>query len=243
MFRIILFLLLLLPANVFAYECNKEIDKLSSEYEIPIICKKSSVGNKKPAQQFDEVEELLLQDTSKVFASFLRSYEKKFIKSKLEKIYIFSNIKYRGSRVAGLSNGQEIWISIKEYAIIFYTHIHLLETLHHEFSSNIYRNYPQRHLWSELSDYGDDDILLNKCLNDINFSTSTSPKLLSQGFLINYSKTNEENDFNVFAEYLFTKNELLLEAKKTYPKINLKLEMLKRFYRNAGYTGKFPDET
>jgi len=38
MFRIILFLLLLLPANVFAYECSKEMDEYSKELKIKIFC-------------------------------------------------------------------------------------------------------------------------------------------------------------------------------------------------------------
>ena len=55
--------------------------------------------------------------------------------------------------------------------------------------------------------------------------------------------TNDENDFNVYAETLFTEPEKLKKLKATYPNVKIKLEKLKEFYRELGFKGKFPDET
>ena len=81
MIRIILFLLLILPTKLLAYECNKEIDNISEKYQIPIFCKKSSLIGLLPIKYFDEVDKKLLEQTTPTFTAFFGSYEKKFLKN------------------------------------------------------------------------------------------------------------------------------------------------------------------
>lgn len=51
-----------------------------------------------------------------------------------------------------------------------------------------------------------------------------------QGFLSNYSLSNLENDFNVFAEVALTEPGRLKELSAEYPRIRQKTTMLMEFY-------------
>ena len=83
---------------------------------------------------------------------------------------------------------------------------------------------------------------LRKCLEDTVFAREINDELLKNGFLNNYSMTDSENDFNVFAEEMFTEP-VKLERKETkYYSIRQKTNLLKKIYIEAGFTGKFPDE-
>ena len=75
------------------------------------------------------------------------------------------------------------------------------------------------------------------------FSRETNQKLLDEGFVYNYGKTNPENDFNTYAELLFTDPQKFKSFANSSSLVRKKLNYLKNIYRNAGYTGKFPDET
>lgn len=245
MFRIILFLLLLLPTKVFAYECNSEIDNISKEYQIKIYCNPSTslkniVAN--VAGNYPNPKEL--KEFVPFLKSFLNSYPKNFVKNRLQNLFLLSNLSLEGQEVAGLSNGKNVWIKIQKYTgeySDFY-----LTALHHEFSSNILKsNYSQRLSWSKFSEkkYDKSDDYLNKNIKDFYFSRETSQTILAEGFVYNYGKTDPENDFNTYAELLFVKTQKLENFANTYSLVKRKLEFLKIIYRNAGYTGKFPDET
>ena len=243
MFRIILFLLLLLPTNVFAYECSKEMDEYSKELKIKIFCNPNEhelmsdqIKGNIPKQA--EVNKFL-----PALKEFVSSYDISFIRKNIDEFFLLDTLKYQGNDVGGLSNGKKIYISVEDLGYNYY--IIYLKALHHEFSSNILKSsaYEQYLIWKNISaDYYETaKSFFLRCINNVSFAKLSDDGIYAGGFIINYGKTNAENDFNTYAEYLFTNPAKINELKK-YEKIKTKINLLKKMYRILGYTGKFPDE-
>ena len=86
MFRIILFLLLVLPVNVFGYECNQEIDKISKEYRIRISCSPEEIESfhvrgKKPSQSY-------LEQFTPYLKNFINSYNSEILKRQIGRAHV-----------------------------------------------------------------------------------------------------------------------------------------------------------
>ena len=63
---------------------------------------------------------------------------------------------------------------------------------------------------------------------------NTNSSLFNKGFLSQYSRTSYENDFNMYAEFLFINREYLQSLSRKYPLINLKYQAVKKFYADLG---------
>lgn len=241
MFRFLIALSLLIPNFGYAYECNKEIDELSKVYQIQIICKENK-NSFYESISYKRSRQYLIDDVYPYLKKFLLGYDKSVVKNNINELVLAENVKLKGKDVGGLSNGSKIIICLDDYSNKEYTYLFILN---HEFSSNILYNasYDNRIAWREVSALYDNTyeyLVLN--LNSFDFSRQTSEKLLNDGLLTNYSATNKENDFNVYAEKVFSGEKVLYRYKNQYPKVAKKLKLFKQIYREAGYTGKFPDE-
>lgn len=238
-------LLLLFSSTAFGYECNEEIDNLSKEYKIPIYCKLASIEYDGDPEM-EEAEQELIDKATFALRSFLDSYDKRFLfKAKLTGIFIFKNIKYLDSKVGGFSDGENIWLSLRDIPQES-CNTKYVKVLHHEFSSNIYNqvSYVKKLVWKKLSHaYHFTVNFLKKCLSDPKYAFETTEDILEKGFLRNYSMTNDENDFNIYAEMLFARPQEIKTLKEKYPNVKIKLDKLKEYYRELGFKGKFPDET
>lgn len=238
-------LLLLFSSTAFGYECNEDIDNLSKEYRIPIYCKLASIEYD-GTPEMEEAEQELIDKATFAVRAFLDSYDKRFLfKAKLTGIFLFKNIKYLDSKIGGFSDGENIWLSLRDISQES-CNIKYAKVLHHEFSSNIYSqvSYVKKLVWKKLSyAYHFTVNFLKKCLNDPEYAFQTTEDLLEKGFLRNYSMTNDENDFNIYAEILFARPQEIKGLKEKYPNVKIKLDKLKEYYRELGFKGKFPDET
>jgi hypothetical protein len=104
--------------------------------------------------------------------------------------------------------------------------------------------YREKNEWLSISNsYDNSSEYMAKCLNSTTFYRQNSETILRQGFLSNYGLTCPENDFNVYAERLFGKDENLKVWMRNYPKVKEKVDLMKKLYRKAGFKGNFPDET
>jgi len=235
--------LLLIPNLSYAHQCNEKLDNLSKQYDIPIICKSSSVEDGKRFIYKNPELGLIERSTPSIYR-FLNSYDKEFLKKHLKRIYLFENLKYLNVDVGGLSDGNDIWVCLDNYTSPLeevYARI-----IHHEFSSNIYKSVPfyKRLSWKNLGvGYDTSMEFLKKCLQNHSFAIQVTEYLLQNGFLKNYSRTNDENDFNVYAETLYSSPFTLKALSKKYHLIKIKLQKVKEFYKDAGLRGTFPDET
>lgn len=245
MFRILLFLSFLIPNLCLAYECNKDIDHLSEQSGVKILCDIEKI-NMPSRTVAEEVGKRKLNDAVPALKSFFSSYNSTFLEKNIVSINLVSDIRVSSVEVGGLSNGREIFLNVRTYSSRQYETFAYLETLHHEFSSNVFKNVPQyfRKNWKLISDsYDYSRSYYLKCLQDVSFAEGVTEQNLELGYMENYSLTNEENDFNTYAEKLFTKNPTLLKNSKNYQIIRKKLNHLKTMYRYLGFVGNFPDET
>jgi hypothetical protein len=245
--NILISILFLLPTTSYAYECNEQIDNLSKEYNIPIHCKIGSFRFVNEDIKGRQASQYLLDGVYKGLNKFFAVYGKTFLKKNIDEIILLEDLKYSENDVGGLSDGEKIYIGLDDYSEYNgYRDYVYFKNLNHEFSSNILKNAPfyKRAIWKKMAYiYDSSRNYLFKCLSNSDFAKQSSEYLLENGILSNYGLTGDENDFNVYAERLFTKDITLLNAKKHYEKVRKKLEMLKEFYRSAGFVGNFPDET
>ena len=244
MFRIILVLLLLLPANVFAYECTKEIDLLSKESKIKVSCDPSKTYNYSSNITGTRASNDKLDIFYPYLKKFIVSYDTPFLRKHIEEIILVENLRKNEIDIGGLSDGRKIFVCLDNYSGDL-TEVYL-RILHHEFSSDVFKanEYELILNWKSFSreKYNFTSEFNRRCLNNFYFAYDYNESINSDGFIYNYGKTNEENDFNTYAETLFIRTDFM-KSLKSYPKINKKLQLFKQFYRNAGFKGKFPDET
>jgi hypothetical protein len=247
MFRFLVVLALMLPGFAYGYECSKEIDRLSYEYNVPIHCKLSSIRNLNSSVTGQQADEVLIGGIYNALNKLFITHGKDFLSNNIEEIVLLRKLSLNGQEVGGLSDGSKIYMCLDYYTNIenYRDNTYYID-LNHEFSSNILSkmSYAKKLIWRIGFDMYDHSVeYLKKCLTNRTFSRYVSETLLRNGFLANYSLTNMENDFNVYAEKLFSGDQELLKFKKEYPNVARKLSLLKEAYRDAGFKGKFPDET
>ena len=174
-----------------------------------------------------------VDDTASAIMMFLSSYPKEVRKEYLQNIYLLSKLRCGEMPFGGTCSDKSIYVSVYTY----FNSQNVLNILHHEFSSVLWRH---NKLLMTKADIGmisgyaayDPDSLL-QCLKEGN-CRAEKEELLKEGFLVAYGKTNIENDFNVYAEYLFTKKEHLTKLAKKYPLVNEKVKLFKKFYADLG---------
>jgi hypothetical protein len=245
--KLLILILLLIPSLSFAYECNKEIDSISKQYKIKIICNTEQIPNGfiRNVSGKTITRNYLLDDFYPLLKTFLEIYPKQFLQKRIQFIGLFEDLTLDGNFVGGLTNGKHIYIRIGDYGSK--TSKFYLMALNHEFSSNVFKTatFHKIYSWNKLSEkyYDRSNEFFLKNVKNYDFSRQNNSTILSQGFVFFYGKTDEENDFNTYAECLF-RNDLNLKLySNKYPIIKQKLDLLKEFYREAGFTGNFPDET
>ena len=164
---------------------------------------------------------------------FINSYPKEITEKYLQNIYLLSDFYCDDMQMGGTCSDKSIYVMVYTYTSTKW----LSEALHHEFSSILWRHnmfHMTKANIGMISGYAAyDPNSLKDCLNKDGCREETE-QLLRQGFLLAYGKTNIENDFNVYAEYLFTKKEHLETLAKKYPLVNQKVKLFKKFYADIG---------
>lgn len=169
-----------------------------------------------------------------VIEYFLATFDKKLILDNLNSIYLTKELSFRGKEYGGTYSYNCIYVNIQnlenEYLMSY-----ALMTLFHEFSSVLLYNFneysPEKE-WVKINDPGFRysghaiNVLHQDNLHDQN------EEYYQSGFLIEYCKTNFENDFNVYAQWYFTKKEKLVELASKYEKIKLKYDLFDGFINN-----------
>lgn len=166
----------------------------------------------------------------------LTKYPAKLIKSDLHAIALSSSLSLYGIEYGGSNSGKRIYMTVlsPEQG---YTDEYIKRTIHHEFSSILIRDhkFPLREWRAALPegvrylDSIDKEVKTIEVGRDISLA---SRKLLEQGFLSSYGRTNYINDVNTYAELLFVEpNKIKLLANK-YRIIGIKYNLLIEFYKN-----------
>ncbi|MFN8575672.1 MAG: putative zinc-binding metallopeptidase [Candidatus Sericytochromatia bacterium] len=105
------------------------------------------------------------------------------------------------------------------------------KTFHHEVSSILLRNNSDkfdRYDWNKLS-RGASTSSANAINHGLN-STKYNPELFSKGFLTDYSMSNAENDFNMYAENIFAGGKEFWDIVDSNPIVKEKTDIVINFY-------------
>jgi hypothetical protein len=182
--------------------------------------------------------------TVELIEAFLARYPPALIRTNLHHIYLLGRLVVYGRRFGGTCSEDSIYLA-NEGLGAGYSSGFLTATLHHEFSSMLYLNYePPNEQWNNVNGkgwqyagYGSAfDVLERVDLHE------RSEQLHSQGFLTKYAQTSLEEDFNTFAESLFTEPLWLISAASQHEKIWLKLKLITAFYRKLGVQFQVTDD-
>ena len=173
--------------------------------------------------EYSEAERMV-----KIIDDCLSQYSDIFLSSNLEDIFLLKRLYFYDMSFGGTSSNTGIYITNDRYSNEF-----LLARLHSEFSSILYRNYSSlfpfeewnRINSSEFEYVGSGVDLLGQ--DDLYGQTE---ELLINGFLVKYSASSMENDFNMIVDWIFTKPNELHELIQNYDKIREKYNLVIRFY-------------
>lgn len=162
----------------------------------------------------------------------LTTYPKGFVSKFINAIYISGPMLMEGAEAGGTYSRNSIILSnISDKNGTNFNYENSLRGVHHELSSLIYLRSPFVNLaWQGL---------LPESWNPTssNYEALTQDRSIGpdyeNGFLSTYSKTNIENDFNIFAEFAFSEPEKLRDLAAKYPTIAKKLSLFITAYKQV----------
>jgi len=107
--------------------------------------------------------------------------------------------------------------------------------MHHEFSHILFfHNSFPTHEWEKVNPTGWTYIGSGWDLIGKRRTSARSPERLEKGFLEKYAEASLEEDFSVFAEWIFTRPDQLAEYASRYERIQRKADISAAFYRRIG---------
>lgn len=172
------------------------------------------------------------QDTAAILEAFYK-YPIGVLQKNIAHIYIVGKLSFNNQRFTGTNSSDDIFIGSEG-------NLEIEKTFHHEFSSILLRNYADFSLemkWKELSPgirNGNSASAVKAGFSSVN----TDSVLLTKGYLSPYSLSNWENDFNMYAENLFTAGRAFWQMADKNPIVTAKLKLVVQFYHSvwSGYT-------
>jgi len=156
------------------------------------------------------------------------------LEKELKNVYIVGTLKFNRQSFTGTNSRTDIYI-------VGGNQQETEKTFHHEFSSILLRNYAgydfQLH-WKKISPEllgGNSAAAVKAGYN----SVALNEGLMEKGYLTAYSLSNWENDFNMYAENIFSGGKQFWQLADKYPKAMEKVKLVIRFYEEkiwAGFT-------
>lgn len=160
----------------------------------------------------------------------LAKYPPALVRQNLKRVQVVRELRFSGVQAAGTNSLDTIFVADDGESDAF-----LEETLHHEFSSILLRNYAERFpeaAWKGLAPadfrYGESGVDAIKAHHD---SLEYDDRLNAQGFLHEYAQASLEDDFNSISEKLFGNDPRFWEIAGRHSKIAAKAALAMRFYR------------
>lgn len=172
---------------------------------------------------------------------FLSKYSKSILKKNLMDIYLLGGLKFYGKSYGGTNSTSALYVR-SEGKSKGYRNSYLLGTMHHEFSSILLRNYKDEFpsdAWKAANPegwkyFGTGEGMLGQ--KDLFLE---SEELLSRGFLVKYSQSSLEEDFNMLVGWAFAKPKRLQDLASKHERVNKKCLLMTDFYKKIGATDYF----
>jgi len=162
-----------------------------------------------------------------IIETFLSKYPREVIWKNLSDIYLLGKLEFYGRSYGGTYINSAIYIQSQG------TNDSLVGIMHAEFSSILFHNYEfPKEKWEAANESGwkytgtGFEILGRKDSYDL------SEELFSKGFLVKYSQSSLENDFNMFVQWAFLEPPILQNLASKYERINKKYQLMIQFYKS-----------
>jgi len=172
-----------------------------------------------------------LRSTLPLVEKFLSKYPQEVIHRNLTDIFLLGTLEFSGKRYGGTYIDSAIYISTGGF--FTYSGSSLIGVMHAEFSSILLHNYKfpseeweavnkptWRYLGSGFEMLGRDEVY------------NQTDELFDNGFLEGYSQASLEEDFNIFAAWVFTKPHRLRELTSKHERLRKKYYLVMKFYKS-----------
>lgn len=183
-------------------------------------------------------EPMLKSETSRtinVMNTALSKYPSALLSQNLDAIYFLSQMKFFDVAYGGTNSNTNVYL-VNNGKSLGYSDKYLEQTFHHEFSSILFRNFPQyldTSEWKKFNErgfeYNDPENGVGAIRNNLS-SQDLDTSLCRKGVLTQYASSSIENDINSFAQNLFSPVEDFWKYVDVYPRIRQKMKMLVAFY-------------
>lgn len=173
------------------------------------------------------------------------NYPNDFLAEHLDSIILLDSIKLQNVTASGL------YIKLKHNGRSHYKTIYLscssnadkvARIFHHEFSSIILKyklNNKNKNRWKSISENNycaENKMSGNFCPGyKKNYDRKIIKNLNEFGIITHYGNTSLENDFNIYAEFVFARPEALYRLTQEYSTIKDKLKIFLETYKKAGF--------
>jgi len=158
----------------------------------------------------------------------LGQYPPRFVARLIHAIFICGELRMGGMEAGGTAGPAWIIVAAPSDLGVEGIRSGSLLDVHHELSSFVLRVNPAtRAEWSELAPAGWN--FVDDAGGALRRADASQPSP-DTGFLSAYGATNLENDFNVYAEKMFTEPHELAQLARTHPLIHRKLDFVRATY-------------
>ena len=224
---------LLLSLTAHAEPASVNNVKVYSEYEYDTYFKGTLLDYwcKPLSAKEPDVSSLTYEMVYDAVKEFSAAYPKEVLSKYLRGVFLLANLNCSGKPYGATYAEKSIYLNVYDHTLRSW----IDRALHHEFSSVLASatNY-SFYKFAAINGYSNYDPSIEKgCLTTDNCRI-VRESLLQRGFLNDYARTSYENDFNVYAEALFTDHSHLRYLAREYPIINKKYQIIKKFYNDLG---------
>lgn len=155
----------------------------------------------------------------------INKYPANFLfKENVKNVHLVGNLSCFGVNYDGTNSRDSLFIGITK-------NNEVEKTFHHELSSILLRNNPgdiDQYKWNSLS--RGQNSSSSDAIKDGLSSVQLNPSLFEKGFLTSYSMSNPENDFNMYAENIFSGGKQFWDIVDKNLKVAEKTKIVVDFY-------------
>lgn len=168
-----------------------------------------------------------------VVARAMGRYPTSLLRENLRRVFVMHSLRFYGLEYGGTNSSDTVYIA-NQGARRGYTDGYLERAFHHEFSSILMRNHPDKFDWTAWQAANPEGFGYaaggTEAVRSGRANTFYDRRFLAQGFLCEYATSSIEEDFNMYAEGLMSGSRRFWAAVENYPAVAKKAELAMRFY-------------
>ncbi len=171
--------------------------------------------------------------TSKLVQQAMSAYPAHVLDDNLDIVYCVGTLEFVGAEYGGTNSPTAVYLVNSGRAQGFSDDF-LITSFHHEFSSILMRNHANlfdQKAWEKANPprfkyQYEGEAMYDEFDSDVAYSSEFN----EQGLLCSYSATSIEEDFNMFAQGLFSGGRAFWNVVENYPRVEQKMRIIVAFY-------------